>query len=88
MSSQNLFITPSATLVYHQQRIKQIKNSAVYAGSMADHYKALYEQRCHGRNLNFCRAAFAWFKWKHYEAEYLRLTVIETMDSLGIKTLP
>ena len=86
MSSEILFQHPSATLVYHRTRIKQIKNSAAFAGCMADHYKALFDKRSHGRNL--CRAAFAWFKWKHYEAEYLRLTVNEMLAQRNIKLQP
>ncbi|MEO6540335.1 MAG: hypothetical protein ABIN74_05065 [Ferruginibacter sp.] len=86
MSSQNIFIHPSATLVYHRVRIKQIKNSAFYAGAMADHYRALFEKRCKGRLL--CRAAFAWIKWKHFEKEYLRLTVNEMLEHRNIKLMP
>lgn len=86
MSDQNLFVYPVNTLQYHQRRIYQIKNSAVYAGCMADHYKAQFEKRCHGRN--FCRAAFAWFKWKHFESEYYRISVKEMLEAKNIKLTP
>lgn len=87
MSSQILFQHPAATLLYHRTRIKQIKQSAAYAGAMADHYERLYKKRSVGPVHNLCRAAFAWFKWKHYEAEYLRLTVKETLQTIpGIKS--
>lgn len=86
MSSQHLIRTPIDTLYYHRIKAKQIKNSAAYAGAMADHYERLFKKRSIGPVTNLCRAAFAWFKWKHYEAEYLRLSVKDLTKSLGIKT--
>lgn len=78
--------TPLDDLYYHRIRTQQIKNSAAYAGCMADHYERLFKKRCNGRNL--CRAAFAWFKWKHFEAEYLKLTVNEMLAAKNITILP
>lgn len=87
MSSQDLFITPSATLQYHKSRIEQIKNSPIYAGAMADHYERLFRKRYNSGRL-LCRAAFAWFKWKYYEKEYLRLKVKELLAERNIKLMP